>query len=175
MFGFNKENREELADALTADVVDNDLIENLLVAAHMRHMEISSSNSSRGKGMLTAADYDAIEYAYREGELDKYKTSRSDAAVWSSLGFPEEKHSAARHFFAKLRERNGHAVLTNSGHRLGTAYKSLLPAGYQSVFGPFVERAALRMACGMARVLPWQHTLRCVHSWMLTPHTPFLT
>ena len=139
MFGFTKENREELADALTADVVDNDLIENLLVAAHMRHMEISSSNSSRGKGMLTAADYDAIKYAYREGELDKYKTSRSDAAVWSSLGFPEEKHSAARYFFAKLRERNGHAVLTNSGHRLGTAYKSLLPAGYQSVLGPFVE------------------------------------
>jgi hypothetical protein len=42
LFGFTREMREQLADALEADVLDQDLIEDLLVAAYMRHLEIAS-------------------------------------------------------------------------------------------------------------------------------------
>ena len=42
LLGFTREMREQLADALGAEVLDQDLIENLPVAAFMRHLEICS-------------------------------------------------------------------------------------------------------------------------------------
>ena len=42
LLGFTREMREQLADALGAEVLDQDLIEDLLVAAFMRHLEICS-------------------------------------------------------------------------------------------------------------------------------------
>jgi hypothetical protein len=40
--------REQLGDALEADVLDQDLIEDLLVAAFMRHLEICSKGGTIG-------------------------------------------------------------------------------------------------------------------------------
>jgi hypothetical protein len=48
LLGFTREMREQLADALRAEVLDQDLIEKLLLAAFMRHLEICSKAGIAG-------------------------------------------------------------------------------------------------------------------------------
>ena len=50
LFGFTREMREQLAGALGADVVDQDLVENLLTAAYTKHVEATT----RGGKVATA-------------------------------------------------------------------------------------------------------------------------
>ena len=48
LLGFTVEMREQLADALGADVVDQDLVENILVVAYSKHLEICSAAGTIG-------------------------------------------------------------------------------------------------------------------------------